>query len=62
MTQRLKKVVDVLDASSGTVRLKKEVQKAAAMELQLESRTTMRLRRVQGGAGDEKKGPSGGAP
>jgi len=53
MTQRLAKVVDVVDPASGTVRLRKEVQKAAAMDLQLESRTTMRLRR--GAAEGEKK-------
>jgi flavin-binding protein dodecin len=43
MTQRLSKVVDVLDAGSGTVRLKKDVKKAATMDLQLESRTTKRV-------------------
>jgi hypothetical protein len=43
MTQRLAKVVDVLDAGSGTVRLKKDVKKAATMDLQLESRTTKRV-------------------
>ena len=45
MTTRLKKVVDVVDPSSGTVRLKKSVEKAAAMDLQLESTTTRRARR-----------------
>jgi hypothetical protein len=43
MTHRLAKVVDVIDASSGTVRLKKDVKKAATMDLQLESRTTKRV-------------------
>jgi hypothetical protein len=43
MTQRLAKVVDVVDAGSGTVRLKKDVKKAATMDLQLESRTTKRV-------------------
>lgn len=43
MTQRLAKVVEVVDAGSGTVRLKKDVKKAATMELQLESRTTKRV-------------------
>jgi hypothetical protein len=43
MTQRLSKVVDVVDAGSGTVRLKKDVKKAATMDLQLESRTTKRV-------------------
>ncbi len=59
MTQRLAKVVDVVDPANGTVRLRKEVQKAAAMDLQLESRTTMRLRRA-GGA--EKKDEPKGTP
>jgi len=57
MTQRLAKVVEVVDPSKGTVRLRKEVQKAAAMDLQLESRTTMRLRR-----GDNKKDEPKGTP
>jgi hypothetical protein len=43
MTQRLAKVVDVIDAGAGTVRLKKDVKKAATMDLQLESRTTKRV-------------------
>jgi hypothetical protein len=43
MTQRLAKVVDVVDAQQGTVRLKKDVKKAATMDLQLESRTTKRV-------------------
>jgi hypothetical protein len=47
MTERLKKVVDVVDASQGTVRLKKNATKAAAMDLQLESRTTKRVSRGQ---------------
>ena len=55
MTQRLAKVVEVVDSANGTVRLKKEVQKAAAMDLQLESRTTMRLKR-------EKKDDPKGTP
>jgi len=54
MTQRLSKVVDVLDASNGTVRLRKDAKKAEAMNLQLESRTTMRLRRVEAQKGDPK--------
>jgi hypothetical protein len=45
MTQRLAKVVDVIDASSGTVRLKKDVKKAETMDLQLESRTTKRVQK-----------------
>jgi hypothetical protein len=45
MTQRLQKVVEVLDASTGTIKLKKDVKKAAAMDLQLESRTTKRVSR-----------------
>jgi hypothetical protein len=55
MTQRLAKVVDVVDPSNGTVRLRKEVQKAAAMDLQLESRTTMRLKR----SAEKKDDPKG---
>jgi hypothetical protein len=43
MTQRLAKVVEVIDAGAGTVRLKKDVKKAATMDLQLESRTTKRV-------------------
>jgi flavin-binding protein dodecin len=43
MTQRLAKVVEVVDAGTGTVRLKKDVKKAATMDLQLESRTTKRV-------------------
>jgi hypothetical protein len=42
MTQRLKKVVEVVDATNGTIRLKRDVSKAATMELQLESTTTRR--------------------
>jgi flavin-binding protein dodecin len=50
MTQRLAKVVEVIDAGSGTVRLKKDVKKAATMDLQLESRTTKRVaKRPAGG-------------
>jgi hypothetical protein len=45
MTQRLKKVVDVVDAQAGTVRLKKDAAKAATMDLELESRTTKRVRK-----------------
>ncbi len=53
MTQRLKKVVDVVDPSNGTVRLKRKVDKAAEMDLQLESRTTKRV---------GKKAPPPGEP
>jgi von Willebrand factor type A C-terminal domain/von Willebrand factor type A domain len=42
MTARLKKVVDVEDAATGTVRLKRSVTEAAAMDLELESTTTKR--------------------
>jgi hypothetical protein len=45
MTQRLAKVVDVLDVATGTVRLKREVSKAATMDLELESRTTKRVKK-----------------
>lgn len=53
MTQRLAKVVEVVDASQGTIRLKKKVDKAAAMDLELESRTTKRVAK--------KAKPEGGA-
>jgi hypothetical protein len=43
MTQRLAKVVEVVDAAQGTIRLKRDVNKAATMDLQLESRTTKRV-------------------
>ena len=36
-------LVDVIDPRAGTVRLKREVKKAATMDLQLESRTTKRV-------------------
>ncbi len=44
MTSRLKRVVDIDDTASGTIRLKRNVEKAAAMDLELESTTTKRLR------------------
>jgi hypothetical protein len=43
MTQRLSKVVEVVDVATGTVRLKRQVSKEATMDLQLESRTTKRV-------------------
>jgi hypothetical protein len=43
MTQRLTRVVEVLDPVQGTVRLRRDARKAATMDLQLESRTTRRL-------------------
>jgi hypothetical protein len=45
MTTRLNKVVDVVDPAQGTVKLKRGVAKAAAMDLELESTTTRRARR-----------------
>jgi hypothetical protein len=45
MTLRLAKVVEVVDVATGTVRLKREVSKVATMDLQLESRTTKRMKR-----------------
>jgi hypothetical protein len=42
MTARLKKVVDIDDAASGTVRLKRGVAATATMDLELESTTTKR--------------------
>jgi hypothetical protein len=46
LTTRLTKVVDVVDPTSGTVRLKRSVAKAATMDLELESTTTKRARRA----------------
>jgi hypothetical protein len=46
MTQRLARVVEVMDAASGTVRLKRDVSKAATMDLELESRTTKRVKKA----------------
>ena len=51
MTQRLAKVVEVVDVATGTVRLKREVSKAATMDLQLESRTTKRVAKKAQGPG-----------
>jgi hypothetical protein len=48
MTTRLKKVVDVVDPSAGTVLLKKSVSKVATMDLELESTTTRRARKPGG--------------
>jgi hypothetical protein len=45
MTSLLQRVVDIDDAASGTVRVKRNVEKAAAMDLELESTTTKRARR-----------------
>ena len=42
MTSRLKRVVDIDDAANGTVRVKRSVEKAASMDLELESTTTKR--------------------
>ena len=51
MTARLARVVEVVDAGLGTVRLKRDVKKAATMDLELEARTTSRmLRRPEGGS------------
>ena len=47
MTARLKRVVDVQDAATGTVRLKRGVAKADEMDLELESTTTKRAVRRQ---------------
>ena len=38
-------MVDIVDASTGTVRLKRNVAKADQMEVMLESHTTKRVRR-----------------
>jgi len=46
MTQRLSKVVEVVDVATGTVRLKRDVSKAATMDLELESRTTKRVKKA----------------
>ena len=45
MTHRLAKVVEVVDVATGTVRLKRDVSKVATMDLQLESRTTKRIKK-----------------
>jgi hypothetical protein len=45
MTARLQKVVDIEDAASGTVRLKRGVAASATMDLELESTTTKRAAR-----------------
>ena len=44
-TARLKKVVDIVDAHEGTVRLKSNVKKADEMDLDLGSTRTARARR-----------------
>jgi hypothetical protein len=53
MTQRLAKVVDVVDVATGTVRLKRDASKAATMDLQLESRTTKRVKKTPAAGGGE---------
>jgi hypothetical protein len=55
MTQRLARVVEVVDPSQGTVRLKKDVKKAATMELELESATTKHIQ-GDGSTGDAGSG------
>jgi hypothetical protein len=45
MTARLQKVVDIDDAATGTVRLKRGVSASATMDLELESTTTKRAAR-----------------
>ena len=47
-TTRLKKVVDIVDAEHGTVRLKSKVEKADEMDLDLGSTRTARARRPTG--------------
>jgi von Willebrand factor type A C-terminal domain/von Willebrand factor type A domain len=47
MTSRLRRVVEIDDAASGTVRVKRSVEKAASMDLELESTTTKRAARKQ---------------
>jgi hypothetical protein len=54
MTTRLKRVVDVVDEERGTVLIKRSVARAAAMDLEVESTTTRRVRRQgapKGGSG-----------
>jgi len=46
MTSRLRRVVDIEDEASGTVRVKRGASAAATMDLQLESSTTKRARRI----------------
>lgn len=50
MTQRLARVVEVVDPERGTVRLRRDVKKAVTMDLELESRTTQRVPRRPTGA------------
>ncbi len=49
LTVRLRKVVDVVDPTTGTVRLRRSVEKAAEMDLALEATTTKRMRRTPAG-------------
>jgi hypothetical protein len=56
MTARLSKVVDVVDAARGTVRLKRDVAKAAEMDLALESTTTRRVRKAEPAPGNSGGG------
>jgi hypothetical protein len=58
MTARLARVVDVVEAASGTVRLRRDVAKAAEMDLQLESTTTRRARKTA--PGETAPGAAGG--
>ena len=44
-TERLRKVVDIVDPAEGTVRLRRNVSREASIELQLESTTTRRVRK-----------------
>lgn len=47
VTMRLKKVVDIVDADQGTVRLKKDANKAADLELDMGGTMTIRRRPVK---------------
>ena len=47
VTMRLKKVVDIVDAEQGTVRLKKDANKAADLELDMGETMTIRKRPVK---------------
>lgn len=65
-TRLLAKVVDVVDVEAGTVRLKREVQKADEMALDTRSTKTTRIRRVEPAAATTDQpapfAPPGDAP
>jgi len=60
-TRLLAKVVDVVDVEAGTVRLKREVQKADEMALDTRSTKTTRIRRTEPSASAALPAPGPGA-